>query len=407
MYDICIIGCGRVGLPLGLSFLEKGLNTCGVDINEKLINIVNNKQMPFNESGYNKIIKKGFYVYYNTYPDSKTYIITVGTPLQQYIETDLSQITNVIKKLLKVIDIKNKLIILRSTIAPKTTEYIKNYIYKETLYILGKDYFLATCPERIVEGNAYKELLSLPQIIGVEDKNSFIRAKNIFSTFGIQIFKSSFIEAELSKLFTNIYRYINFSIPNYFAYTANYFGVDIYKLLTIMNTGYERNNGLLTPGFARGTCLGKDWGMINENFPQTDIILQAYKINEFIPKFFVDEVSSYIFNASVGIFGYTFKNDSDDTRDSLTPKLIRYITKLVPKEIKINEPNLPLGEFTDEFNKIIFYNYSINEIFTCDIIFIILGHKQYFSFTKEQFKNKIVVDGWNILKEKLFNNWRI
>jgi UDP-N-acetyl-D-mannosaminuronic acid dehydrogenase len=89
-------------------------------------------------------------------------------------------------------------------------------------------------------------------------------------------------EAELAKLFCNIYRYINFAIPNYFMYLAEEFNVEPFRLLDAMNTGYPRNAGLKKPGFAAGTCLRKDFGMINEHFPQTDLLLQAYKINEYL-----------------------------------------------------------------------------------------------------------------------------
>jgi UDP-N-acetyl-D-mannosaminuronate dehydrogenase len=54
----------------------------------------------------------------------------------------------------------------------------------------------------------------------------------------------------------------------------------------------------------------------------------------------------------------------------------------------------------------IFINYSIEEVKQCDIIIIAINHKEYLTFTKEEFNDKIVIDGWNILKENLYNNWR-
>lgn len=196
------------------------------------------------------------------------------------------------------------------------------------------------------------------------------------------------------------------SIPNYFSYIAEEFDVDIYKLFSLMNTDYSRNKGLLKPGFAKGTCLTKDWGMINENFAYTDIILQAYKINEFTPKFYVETIKKRtdIKNKSIGVFGYTFKADTDDTRDTLTPKLIRYLEREIPREIKINEPNLPLGKIEDKFNNMEFVNYSIDEVAQCDIIIIAMNHTPYKSFTSDMFAGKVVLDAWSILNKKLLNN---
>jgi len=404
IYDIAIIGFGRVGCPLGLSLEKHGFSVTGIDISNDIINNVNNKIMPFKEDFYDELIKESNIKLYHgdlgEYPLANVYIITVGTPLNSQIETDLSQIKKVIKTLISKIDIRGKLIILRSTVAPYTTEFIKNFITLFTGLKIGKDFYLSICPERIAEGKAYKELEELPQIIGVNDDKSFEYSENIFSKLGVKIIKCSYIEAELSKLFCNIYRYINFSIPNYFTYIANEFKVDIFRILDIMNKDYPRNKGLKSPGLAAGACLRKDFGMINEYFPQTDLILQAYKINEYMPKFYVDLVADKIRGKAIGILGYTFKSNTDDMRDSLVPKMIRYIERYVPSKIMINDPNLSIGKIDDIFNHYVFENYDVNNVTNeSDIIFIAINHSEFFNIDKKLFKNKLVVDIWGLLKE--------
>jgi len=407
MYDIAIIGCGRVGLPLGLTMREIGFNVCGVDIDINLINTVKNKKMPFLEPGYNDLIKQEFKIFNSKledYPDAKAYIITVGTPLSMHIETNMDYVINVIKELIEKVNLEGKLIILRSTIAPNTTKMIKNILLTKDL-IVGSNVFLTMCPERIVEGDAYNELHKLAQIIGTDDDKSYELTYDIFSKLEIKIFKTSYIEAELSKLFTNIYRYINFSIPNYFSYIADHFDVDIFNLLNLMKIDYPRNDGLKNPGFAGGSCLRKDFGMINENFPQTDLILQAYKINEFMPKFYVDLVKDKIFNKTIGILGYTMKSNTDDMRDSLIPKLIRYINKLVPKSVLINDCILTDKNVNNIYDNHIFKNESINYVIdNSDIIFIAMNHYKYYD--KNLYKdcsNKIIIDIWGVLNQNLVN----
>ena len=410
MNDVCIIGMGRVGLPLALSLEEHGLHIGGVDLNHEALNAAFQKgEMPFFEPEYDDLVKTSKIKISpaHQYPESKAYVITVGTPLKQHIETDLSYVKNVVESLFNGVDMTDKLLILRSTLSPGTTTYIKNWINTKTKYEVGKNVFLAMCPERLAEGVAHQELTQLPQIIGTEDNESFSRAQSIFSVFGVKIFHTNYIEAELSKLFCNIYRYVNFSIPNYFAYLCDCYGVDSNSVFNAMNTDYPRNSGLKKPGFAAGTCLRKDWGMLNQNFPQTDLILQAYKINEFMPKFYCDLVGNNMMGKNVGILGYTMKNDTDDTRDSLTPKLIRYIEKYVPKNIFIAEPYLPCGHYDDmKFNEYVFENEKIEDVINkSDIIFIAMNHTQFKSLNKSLFKDKIVVDIWNIFKEKTVNNW--
>jgi len=407
MYDVAIIGFGRVGLPLGFSLEEAGLNVAAIDLNHEALNrSISNKTMPFKEPGYDELIKTTNIKVYkpSEYPEASKYIITVGTPLDNHIETNLTAVNKVIATLFSQIDMRNKTIILRSTVAPHTTKHIKNVIELNSKYKVGENVYLAMCPERIVEGKAYEELKELPQIIGAEDDISFNKAQSVFNLFNITIHRTTYIEAELSKLFTNIYRYINFAIPNYFAYIASTFNVDVFDLFKAMNTGYKRNDGLKLPGFASGTCLRKDFGMINEYFPQTDMILQAYKINEFMPKFYVDSVEEEIQGKTIGILGYTMKKDTDDIRDSLIPKMIRYIERLVPKEVYINDPNLTENIIDEDKT---FVNYSIDEVLNkSDIVFIAMNHSEYSNMDKQKLNGKIVVDIWGILGGTIVNDFR-
>ena len=144
-YDVCIIGTGRVGLPLGLSFVEAGLSVSGVDVDKKIRDKVNNGRMPFHEPGYDNIIAtKQFKVHAtpdDVIPNSAAIIITVGTPLHNHIETDLSQIQQVLEGLKKYL-IQDQLIVLRSTVAPGTTMYVKKWIEQTTKFSVGKDIFL-------------------------------------------------------------------------------------------------------------------------------------------------------------------------------------------------------------------------------------------------------------------------
>lgn len=160
-------------------------------------------------------------------------------------------------------------------------------------------------------------------------------------------------------------------------------------------------------GLIHHNCLRKDFGLVNQDFPQTDLLLQAYKINEFMPKFYCDLVGDQIIDKNVGVLGYTMKGDSDDTRDALTPKLIRYIDKYVPKNIFVSEPFLPLGHYDDtKFNEYTFENEKTEDVINkSDIIFIAINHTEFKKLDKNLFKGKIVVDVWNLFKEKTVNSW--
>ena len=404
-YDIGVIGIGRVGLPLAISFASKGLKVIGVDIDESVIKKVNNDVFPFQEKGYDELIKEVEISATNDISiikDVENIIITVGTPLNEHIETDLSQVVRVIKSILPFLKERHN-IILRSTIAPGTTLFVKNYIEQKSDFIFGKDIFLSFCPERIVEGQAMIEFETLPQIIGSEDEESFKKANDVFLKLAPETLRTNYISAELVKLFNNISRYIHFSVANQFTIIADNYDADIYDIIHMTNYKYPR--GVIPqPGFTAGTCLRKDFGMINEAIPYTDLLLSAWKINEFMPKFLVENVKKRIEikNKIVAVLGFTFKKDVDDTRDSLIPKLVRYLERETPKDIFINDPNL--GEQINND----YTNDEVNDFISkTDILYIGINHKEYrnnidliLSNCKE---GCWVVDLWNVAnKGKIF-----
>jgi UDP-N-acetyl-D-mannosaminuronic acid dehydrogenase len=402
-YDVVIIGTGRVGLPLGLCLAELGLRVIGIDKNKNIIEKVNENQMPFHEPKFNSLIKDVEFNVVNDYTvisKSKNIIISVGTPLLPHIEADISQIKDVLKEAMKyLVEFQN--VILRSTVAPKTTEYIRNYLEKNTKFKVGENLFLSFCPERIVEGKAYEELRKLPQIIGVEDENSFEKANEIFSLLTKKTFRTNYLSAELVKLFNNANRYINFAIGNQFAIIAENFNENIHEILKMANYDYPRDR-ISSPGFTAGSCLRKDFGLISESIAFPDILLSSWKINEYMPKFLVDNLlnNTKVQNKKVIILGYTFKQDSDDVRDSLTPKLIRYIERELPDDIIVYEPNIDLTDeesLTDEDDNLPLFDLLKKG----DIIFITVPHSEFrlknekiFEAAKE---SAYFVDVWNVM----------
>jgi UDP-N-acetyl-D-mannosaminuronic acid dehydrogenase len=403
-YDIAIVGTGRVGLPLGLMLSKVGFKSIGIDRDKNIIEKVNNKEMPFLEAGFETLIKEVDFSIANDFSliaQTENIIITVGTPILSHIETDLSQINGVIDQFIGYLR-EGQTIILRSTVAPKTTYFVKNYIEKNSKFCVGKDIFLAFCPERIAEGKAYEELRSLPQIIGAEDQGSFERSSKIFSKLTSDILQTTYISAELAKLYNNIARYVSFAIANQFALIADFFDQNIYSILHLTNHKYPRGK-IFYPGFTAGTCLRKDFGMINEAIPYTDMLLSAWKVNEYMPKFLVENLlkRTAISGKIVAVLGYTFKQDTDDIRDSLAPKLLRYLEREVPKEIKVCEPYL--DQIDDRYR-----NHSLQEaIEGSDIVYISINHT-VFSDNKDLIiklaKNECYfVDLWNVLtKDKIF-----
>ncbi len=342
-FDVCVVGTGRVGLPLGLSFVEAGVSAIGVDVDATLREAVNAGRMPFHEPGYDALVARRAFQVHAT-PEvvarARAIVITVGTPLHQHIETDLRQIQRVLEGVGPHLR-PGHLLCLRSTVAPGTTAFVQRWLERNTPLVVGKTILLAFCPERIAEGRAHEEIRTLPQIVGAGDPASQEAASALFARLAPEIMPTTFVSAELVKLFNNIARYVQFALANQFALIADTYGANIHEIRRMANHHYPRNH-VAAPGLTAGTCLRKDFGMINEWSPYPDLLLSAWKMNEYIPAFLVQHLMqrTKLHDRRVALLGYSFKADTDDVRDSLAPKLYRYIARETPLHVRVHDPHL-------------------------------------------------------------------
>jgi UDP-N-acetyl-D-mannosaminuronic acid dehydrogenase len=217
-------------------------------------------------------------------------------------------------------------LMLRSTVYPGTTKRLGEFFASR-----GIDVDLTFCPERIVQGYAIQELRRLPQIVsGVTDR-ALARAQALFQRLDTPTVSLTVHEAELAKLFTNAWRYIQFAISNQFFEIATEHGADFLKIHHAMTWKYDRAKTFPLPGFAAGPCLLKDTLQLAAAY-QNNFQLghAAMLINEGLPNFIVDDLSRRkgidLKTKTVGILGMAFKSDIDDIRDSLSYKLQKTLT---------------------------------------------------------------------------------
>ncbi len=397
-YNVCVIGgCGHVGLPLGLSFAKKGLKVLAIDINKESIAKIMNKEMPFLEKNAEPILKevvtKGNF--YCTDDQSKVsnaeYVIIVpGTPVDFDLIPDLTKVESIIRSIIPHLQ-SNQILIFRSTLAPKSTDYIKNFIENNTKFVVGKNLFISFAPERIVQSDAIMEIESLPQIIGVYDDLTYKKVKDLFDIICSETIRTTPLEAELAKLFTNSYRYVNFALANEFFIIANSLDANIFNIVNAVKHNYPRAN-VPKPGFAKGPCLGKDaWILLSSSpnlFSFTGVISSAFRVNEGLPYFIFNEVKKRIdtSKAKIAVLGLTFKKDCDDTRDSLSMKLLK-ILKNEFVSFETHDPYVDkkdIKKFLEDKNVVII---TINHSFYEDI-----------DITQYVKKGTLISDIWNTQK---------
>ena len=170
-YDICVVGgCGRVGLPLAITFADHGLKVRIHDINEDAVETVRSGRMPFLEQGAEQKLRQvlGRTLEISTDPSfissARFVVVVIGTPVDEHLNPTFHRMRRFLGALLPYL-VDGQCIVLRSTVYPGTTEKIHDLVAST-----GRDVAVAFCPERVAEGKAMEELPALPQIVSGHDE---------------------------------------------------------------------------------------------------------------------------------------------------------------------------------------------------------------------------------------------
>jgi UDP-N-acetyl-D-mannosaminuronic acid dehydrogenase len=272
---------------------------------------------------------------------ARNIVITLGTPSFSHIESDLSQVREALDDLLPVLR-EGHALILRSTIAPGTTDFVAGYLEQRGGLKVGEDVFVAHAPERIAAGRFLEEISTLPCIIGGVDEESTRRAASLFAVFGAPIVETTPVQAELAKIWTNILRYANFALPNLLMMDCERCDANVFEVIELINRDYPRG-GIARPGLTAGTCLRKDFAFSEERSNAPGMLLAVSRVHEAVPLFLVEGVKRRIGSLAsrkVAVLGLTFKRDTDDERDSLSPKLIRLLERELA-DVAVCDPHAP------------------------------------------------------------------
>src|SRR6201993_1736706 len=283
--SVSVIGLGRVGLPLALSFADRGLRVLGVDHDRSVLDSISAGRMPFDEPGTQELLEcasrsRRLELSEGAADAARAddIVITIGTLSFSHIESDLRQVRAAVDDLLPLLRPGHALI-LRSTIAPGTTEFVAGYLEKRRDLRVGEDVFVAHAPERIAAGKFVQEITTLPCIIGGVGESSTEHTANLFSVFGAPIVKTTPVQAELAKIWTNILLYATFALPNLLMMDCESYGANVFEVIDLINHDYPRG-GIAMPGMTAGTCLRKDFAFSEERSHAPGMLLAVSRVHE-------------------------------------------------------------------------------------------------------------------------------
>jgi len=300
-----------------------GMQVSLLDIDAPKVETINQGIMPFREAGADALLPKLIGKTLHATTDKKclrnadVVISVIGTPVDEHLNPTVAALYRSLDDLIEYVP-DGALLVLRSTLYPGVTRMIQDRITER-----GRQIHVAFCPERIAEGKAIEELTSLPQIISAFYPVAMAQAREIFSRIAPAVIELNPLEAELAKLFTNSWRYLNFAASNQFYMLAESYGLDFYRIYDAVTQDYPRMRSFARAGFAAGPCLLKDTLQLSA-FSSNNFFLghAAMLVNEGLPNFIVSQLRGEgLSKSTVAILGMAFKGDSDDKRSSLSYKL--------------------------------------------------------------------------------------
>jgi UDP-N-acetyl-D-mannosaminuronic acid dehydrogenase len=395
--EVSVVGLGRVGLPLALSFADRGLEVVGIDNDPARLGAVREGRMPFAETGAQDLLDRvhasGRLSLSERVADgarARHVVITLGTPSFSHIEIDMREIRSALDDLLGVLA-PGHCLILRSTVAPGTTEFVAGYLAKHRGFDIGRDVFVAHAPERIAAGRFLEEIDSLPCIIGGVGPGSGDVAAELFGTFAAPIVQTTPVQAELAKIWTNILRYTHFALPNLLMMDCERSSANVFEVIDLINRDYPRG-GIAQPGLTAGTCLRKDFAFSEERSPAPGMLLAVSRVNESVPLFLLEGVKRRIgtlADRKVAVLGLAFKADTDDERDSLSHKLIRLLERELA-DVCVHDPYVPTPTVSFE-----------EAVDAAEVVIVATNHSDFreprslAAITDMASANCLVVDPWN------------
>lgn len=414
MKKVSVLGLGYIGLPTAILCAKSGYFVSGFDIDFDKVRKINEGDPVIIEPGIKEYLNevlatKKFKATLDLDP-ADVFLIAVPTPFQRTKlktkKADLTYVLAAAEQVAKVLK-HGDLVILESTVPVGTTSTLAYLLEKKSGLKLGVDFFVAHCPERVLPGKAFEELVNNDRVIGGVCPHSNDLVKNFYSKFvkGNLIFSDD-KTAEMVKLVENSSRDMQIAFANQVAQMCSEVGINPYKVIDIANK--HPRVDILNPGCGvGGHCLAVDPWFLVQSFPESsELIKTARIINDKKPSLVVKNVFSHIKPLqNIGIqkpkilaLGITFKPDIDDMRQSPALEVVKELGKnLRNLDLAVCEPNIS----EDRLKRMLFFDVKnlLDGIKWADLILILVKHKDFYKIKNLDLQNKVVIDTCGLLYE--------
>lgn len=423
--NIAIVGTGYVGLVTGTCFAEMGNNVYCVDINEQKITDLKQGHIPIYEPGLDELVRVNylkqrlhFLTNLKECIDKVDVVFSaVGTPPDEDGSADLKYVLDVAKTFGETIT-EYKVIVTKSTVPVGTAEKVRQTV-QEALHKRGVNipFDVVSNPEFLKEGKAVEDFLKPERIVvGVDNERSKNVMEKLYKPFtlnGNNLIFTSIPSAEMIKYAANAMLATRISFMNDIANLCDKVGANIEDVRKGIGTDSRIGPKFLYAGCGYGgSCFPKDVQALIKTGEKNDhplLILQAVeKVNnrqKYVP--FQKLIDHYHFEElkgkTIGLFGVSFKPDTDDMREAPSLYLIDALHACDCK-IKVCDP-IALEECRRRVGDKITYCHSLYETAKdCDAVILVTEWKEYrmidWEHLRKIMKGNVIVDGRNIYNRK-------
>lgn len=350
MNRVCIIGLGYIGLPTSIVAADSGFEVLGFDIDAQRVERINSfdpviEEPDLFEKLKQALLSKRFHASTQIKP-ADYFIIAVPTPFKEQKKADLSYVWSAASSIAAVLK-SGDVIILESTVPVGTTDKLSKVLEENSGLKAGTEFFVAHCPERVLPGKIFHELVYNARIIGGINKKSVDVAKEFYKKFvKASLYLTNATTAEMVKLVENSSRDVEIAFAHQVAAIAYKMGLNPFEVIELANK-HPRVNILNPSCGVGGHCIAVDPWFLIETFPeQTELLHAARNINDNKPlavvqatRRCVDEwKKTHQETCKVAVLGLTYKPNIDDLRESPALKIAKELHKQADLELLLCEP---------------------------------------------------------------------
>lgn len=398
---ICVVGLGYIGLPTAVMFANYGVKVHGVDVNQAAVESIQNKKLHIEENGLqerlNKAVDEGLLTASTTPVEADVFIVAVPSPINADHTANLAYVRQATASIVPFVK-KGNLVILESTVPPKTVEDVMLPELRKTGLDVETDIHVAHSPERVIPGRIFEELIHNDRIVGGVTPQAAQMTKELYETFVEgTIHLTDATTAELVKVMENTYRDVNIAFANELAQIAEKLDVNIWEAIKLANYHPRVNVHFPGPGVG-GHCIAVDpWFLVELGGEQAKIIHLSRTTNDGMPAFTAQKTQSLLNEAkiaggTVAVLGLAFKGNVDDMRESPSTHVIRELQNLGLNVISY-DPHITTNKHETQTQ-------NLDEALTqADIIVVLTDHNEFKALEPKtlQARANIVFDTKNCL----------